>query len=496
MAATNLNDYYTGLGQNLPSLSSRGGLFEQYGLGSASGYTGTAEQNTSLLKALQLKGAGATNAQTGAMTTNYRNPNADMQTAGLTGVSNLGSTLGVGAVPTPTSALDASKLPAGPSSSLTDMLKAAVSGGDQASRDAGLFALMGASSASDKSLSDLNDKLLAATDTLGGAPADTQSQLDSFGVQDSYKHAQDLTLQAEKLKGQLSAFDAETQQGLANIEGQQIPLGLVQGQQAAFNKQRDLSRLAKSAELSGVIGLAEAYKGNADTALKLIDESVKLKYQPVLDQIATIKTQISIKEGELSREDAKRANIVKVLLDQRQNDIEAQQKNDLQIQTLGAEAAAAGAPLSLVRSAVSTNDIIKASSILSSYVHSTGEKGLNGSTPTSSSPKTFTTTQINKGANGAGLSSDEFKKLDYEVQNFFISSPAANLKAVSDVIASVKSKEATPQEASDWVDASNLSEPVKQYIKSQIPNKFTFGEPAKTGLWDSITSWFKGITGN
>jgi hypothetical protein len=49
-----LYDYYTkGLGKPLPSLSERAKLYEQYGLGKASQYTGTAEQNIALLNKLQ-----------------------------------------------------------------------------------------------------------------------------------------------------------------------------------------------------------------------------------------------------------------------------------------------------------------------------------------------------------------------------------------------------------------------------------------------------------
>lgn len=51
--ASTLYDYYQARGQSLPSLSERGVLYEKLGLGSASYYTGTAEQNTKLLNALQ-----------------------------------------------------------------------------------------------------------------------------------------------------------------------------------------------------------------------------------------------------------------------------------------------------------------------------------------------------------------------------------------------------------------------------------------------------------
>lgn len=51
--ATNLSQYYAALGQPLPSLSARGQTYQSLGLGAASLYSGTVEQNTKLLIALQ-----------------------------------------------------------------------------------------------------------------------------------------------------------------------------------------------------------------------------------------------------------------------------------------------------------------------------------------------------------------------------------------------------------------------------------------------------------
>jgi len=49
---TTLYEYYTQQGLPLPSISERAKLYEQFGLGSASEYRGTAEQNTALLRKL------------------------------------------------------------------------------------------------------------------------------------------------------------------------------------------------------------------------------------------------------------------------------------------------------------------------------------------------------------------------------------------------------------------------------------------------------------
>jgi hypothetical protein len=52
MAISTLYEYYTSKGQTLPSLTERSRLYEQYGLGSASSYSGSAQQNTALLSKL------------------------------------------------------------------------------------------------------------------------------------------------------------------------------------------------------------------------------------------------------------------------------------------------------------------------------------------------------------------------------------------------------------------------------------------------------------
>lgn len=54
--AATLYEFYGALGQQLPNLDERSRLYERLGLGQAAFYTGTAEQNTRLLKALKASG--------------------------------------------------------------------------------------------------------------------------------------------------------------------------------------------------------------------------------------------------------------------------------------------------------------------------------------------------------------------------------------------------------------------------------------------------------
>lgn len=52
-AATNLSEFYTAIGSSLPSIQQRANLYQSWGLGQASLYTGTAEQNTKMLAYLK-----------------------------------------------------------------------------------------------------------------------------------------------------------------------------------------------------------------------------------------------------------------------------------------------------------------------------------------------------------------------------------------------------------------------------------------------------------
>jgi hypothetical protein len=55
--ASNLYEYYQSIGQNLPSIQERAKIFETSGLGSATGYMGTASQNAALLAKLASGGS-------------------------------------------------------------------------------------------------------------------------------------------------------------------------------------------------------------------------------------------------------------------------------------------------------------------------------------------------------------------------------------------------------------------------------------------------------
>lgn len=451
-----------------------------------------------------LNNAGATPAQTAAISSAVSSGNVTP-----TGVpTNMPQIMGTGSAPTTKTTIPVSGLSTDSGKSVQDIINAALggTGSTASSTTAGILSLLQQSSPQEQNYNDTATTLQNLEKQLGGKTQDYANALQQLNISGSYQQIQSLNLQAAQMKGELDAFDAETLQGKSNIENQQIPLGLVQGQQAQFQKQRDLTRLAKAAELSATIGLSEAYKGNIDTGLSLMKQSLDLKYAPIQDQIDLAKTQLDIAGNQLDRSDKKTATIVSTLLDYQKSQLADQKKQQSDLNSLGIEAASAGAPLSLVQSALATGDSVTASSILNQYLHATGEK-----TPgTGTSSGTFSKTQLNNGADNAGLGLTEFGNLPYEVKNFFVNAPASEMEFVRSEIATAMSGSDTPENINAHIDAGNYPPAVAQYLHSLVhggggstssgggggfsslqSSVGTIGQGIGNA-WSAITNWFTG----
>lgn len=101
MAITNLNEYYASKGQALPSVSQRAGLASQAGI---SNYTGSPQQNASLLKNLTTNPAPATVVDTTKVATSVNNP-APVIPVGVVTEPQKRMTLPTAPVPTASGAL-------------------------------------------------------------------------------------------------------------------------------------------------------------------------------------------------------------------------------------------------------------------------------------------------------------------------------------------------------------------------------------------------------
>lgn len=431
--------------------ASRTALAGQMGI---SNYTGTAAQNTQLLDLL--KGHNVSVGQNGVPS----------NVATVLGTGTGGTTAGS------TSPIDLSSLSSG-GLDLSSILGAGVGKGSGINSDiAGLLSLYGASTTQQKAYEDTAASLTTAMKSLDNESADLQTALAAAGVPEAQKHLQDLSLQAAQLQGTLQSFDAETTAQTESISQQDIPQGLVQGQQAAFQKQRSLTRLSMAAELSATTALMTAYQGNIDTATKLATQAVDMKYAPILNEIQVLQTQLGIAKDAMNSADSKNANIINKLLDIKQSQINDQKAQEKTLQTMGVNAAAAGAPLSLVKAAIATGDPVQASSMLSSYVKgSSSSSNSNSSSSSSSTKSTFTSTQLHNGAAASGMAIDQFNSLDADTQNYFINSYKSSqlykdIQAVSS--GGLTTNGDNKQEVASNIAQSNLPDSVKTIILSSL----------------------------
>lgn len=114
---------------------------------------------------------------------------------------------------------------------------------------------------------------------------------------------------------------------------------------------------------------------------------------------------------------------------------------------------------------------------------------------TSGGTDTFTKSQLNNGAQNAGLGLDDFKGLPYNVKNFFINASPANVADIQNMVSGIKSGDVDPTEAKNEIDALTVPQDVKDYLKGLV-DKNAPVETAKApspGIWDTIKTGFNDI---
>lgn len=477
-AGTSIVDFLN-LAKQPSDVTSRANLAVQYGLipttqayidMANNGTNGTI--NTKLLGLLKAQGAGTTT-PTGVPT-------------------NVTSTLGVNATPiTPNTPINPANLPKTGSTDISSVLSAAINGNGNGTADlAGLLSLFGASTDASKEVDKTTKTLTDLITSTGNEGADIQAALNANGTNADIAHVKELNLKATQLKGELEAFDNETEQISGRIGDQPIPTGLILGQQAQLKQQRDETRQGKLSELATTIALAQTYQGNVELGMKLAEQAVNLKYKPILAQIEATKVQLAAATSKMNATDAKNVKVIEALLNIKQNEINTEKANLTKLQTLGVQAASGGAPIGAVNAAIATGDLIAASAQLAPWLKGPTES-LKSATAAGAKPQ-FTTTQKNNGAQNAGVSISAFDSLDPDVQNFFVSAPPASIKTFNEALAEVKDGTTSAAELKQTIDGWGIAPSVKEYMKKQVDAVAPAGSESGgffswlSSTWDSI----------
>jgi hypothetical protein len=104
-------------------------------------------------------------------------------------------------------------------------------------------------------------------------------------------------------------------------------------------------------------------------------------------------------------------------------------------------------------------------------------------------PVKLTNTQVNTGATRLGVTADQFKTLDPQVQSYMTSSYGKNF---ADAMIDFKNGEAEYKDVKESIDNSMQPQAVKDYLTSVLDKNKPAAAVEERGIWSKLGSWFTG----
>lgn len=178
-------------------------------------------------------------------------------------------------------------------------------------------------------ISPITSKITELTGQFEQKPVDYQAELDKYGFKTNVQDLQNLNTQIASTKAQ---YDKIAEQN-ANLP---ISSRIIGGTQDRLARQSAI-------ELGGLSSMAQALQGNVAMAQDIADKTIAIKYEPVEQEIANQKFQLEQVYSQLTRDEKKKADALKITLDERQRLIDEQKTKDADITKLMTAAAGQGA---------------------------------------------------------------------------------------------------------------------------------------------------------
>lgn len=321
------------------------------------------------------------------------------------------------------------------------------------------------------------------------------------GVPDMQKQLQDIT-------NSINVKNAEYEKLNTDISGKPIPLGLIRGEQAQV-------RLQQASEINLLSARAQALQGNISLAKETAAKAVDLKYSTIEDEITAKEKQLQVIQPLLSAEERKIAAAQQLSLDEQKQEIATQKSAQLNNINLALDLgittpyANRNGEFYDTRSGVAypTEQSFFQAAGVSSFAEAYDRNLVTTITPemlnppkTASTSSThtapssptsgykFTSTQLNHGANNAGVNLDTFKTLDPDVQNYFVSSSQTVLSSINDALSQVSTGAVSLNDFNTAVDANQIPQSVKDYLKRLASTR-----APKTSSGTSDSSSSKGL---
>jgi len=325
--ANTLYDYYTGLGQALPSLSERSKIYESSGLGSASGYQGTSQQNTALLGSLQTPTS-----------------------------TEIPETMKVEEMTDKTVEVPEQLSPDVVSKNAEEMIKATSKETIKTAEKAQADAIAASQKESELEIEtgSLADTLKTSMEQLAPKATDTAQALEDAGVNEQ-------TLKLKGVTDQMAQLQANLNLATTDLEGKPLLSSFIGGSVAK-------ARNKASAQLGALAVTAQVYQGNIEQAKATAQQVIDAKYGPIEQKIANTKELLALNFDLLSREDKTRADALTTKLNAEQKKIDEQKLLETNISNLIIQGSAKGLPQDIAKQMSEADSILEASLLAGPYL--------------------------------------------------------------------------------------------------------------------------------
>ena len=218
-----------------------------------------------------------------------------------------------------------------------------------------------------KSASNLSLAISSLIPELQGQ-AEATAQAEKVAGVDRYRQElQGINNQILMKTAEINQDDIRLAQSLQNIEDKPIAMEFITGQQSSVQRNAQLARALKQADIGILNARAIGTQGNVQLAVDTAKQAVDLKYAPMKETIATYEAQLKALEPILNADEKKQARAQEVKTKLALNELEQKQAGEKALQEIIINASSQGAPASLVSRAEKAKTPAQAAMILGTY---------------------------------------------------------------------------------------------------------------------------------
>lgn len=218
-----------------------------------------------------------------------------------------------------------------------------------------------------KTSQSISKALMDIIPNLQGQTQELANQQRIAGLPALRQNLQNINSQILQKQAELNQDDIKLVQAVQNIEDKPIAMEFITGQQQSVQRNAQIARALKSAEIGVLNAQALGAQGNIALAEATAKQAVETKYAPYKEALDLYKMQLEALQPQLTADEKKQAREQEIKTKLAFNDIEKRQKNEEDVSKIIVNAASQGAPQTLVDKAKMAKDPATAASILGIY---------------------------------------------------------------------------------------------------------------------------------